>query len=321
MEYVLKPCKENNEVDFNKLVEIKLPSNGLITIIGRESIFAEVDSTHPDATNVSIEHMKFRFRKGTVYATCISDNASFLNEQMMEKNVEFEIKPESDLIVLCGPTGKLKYRLYVVNNKENTSASNALNSSVSDTQSIGIFVPPLSENQSQTNTTPIELVLIPSTLLSASELKIIETDILQTNTNESPGPSLINQPEIKEDVNNNNMNIEVIAESKECESKVGEHEERKGIKVNEEEEGEEEKDDYDDEEEDEDDDYRDTIHSLLKSGSLMASSFACGGVVKSTVGFPAIEIEGIGRLAFPLPRLQASEIIKIAEQAPFGKGE
>ena len=61
MEYVLKPCKENNEVDFNKLVEIKLPSNGLITIIGRESIFAEVDSTHPDATNLSIEHMQHAF--------------------------------------------------------------------------------------------------------------------------------------------------------------------------------------------------------------------------------------------------------------------
>ena len=38
----------------------------------------------------------------------------------MEKNVEFEIKPESDLIILCGSTGKFKYRLYAVNYKENT---------------------------------------------------------------------------------------------------------------------------------------------------------------------------------------------------------
>ena len=66
--------------------------------------------------------------------------------------------------------------------------------------------------------------------------------------------------------------------------------------------------------------YRDHIHEFIKSGSSVVSSFACGGPI-SLRSIPAVEVEGVGRLGFPLCKQQAVDLVKIAEQAPFGKGK
>ena len=66
--------------------------------------------------------------------------------------------------------------------------------------------------------------------------------------------------------------------------------------------------------------YRDHIHEFIKSGSSVVSSFACGGPI-SLRSIPAVEVEGVGRLGFPLCLLQSKDLVKVAEQAPFGKGK
>ncbi|WP_292527598.1 hypothetical protein, partial [Mesorhizobium sp.] len=36
---------------------------------------------------------------------------------------------------------------------------------------------------------------------------------------------------------------------------------------------------------------------------------------------PSIDVEGVGRIAFPLPQAQAERLVALAEAAPHGRGE
>jgi hypothetical protein len=50
--------------------------------------------------------------------------------------------------------------------------------------------------------------------------------------------------------------------------------------------------------------------------------FAAGGELPASIGNPAIrvDVKSIGRLVYPINEIQANELIKLAQPAPFGKG-
>ena len=393
MEYVLKPSLENQPDDLSKLLEIKLPSNSLIIIIGRESIFSETDISHPQAINVSREHLKLCVRKSIVYATCLSQNSAWLNGIKMDKNVEFILNPETDLLILCGFIEKFKYRLHAYNNgKENFSKITS--TPIVDTQPAGGCTPPLIENKNSSTAAesiievaPVSPTIKESRLIMISEGTKIHgenVDLDKTAFLESVSTLNNTETETNNTVHKNlsedkiEVTIESVAEtvvviadkkdqkkkeeseevkatlekivrdviyakvSEQTEDKMQTGKEKDDVDKDAKDEGkiivhdivqkncnkekevvdDEEKEKEEEEEEDDDDDdedYRDTIYQLISSKSSIVSSFACGGVVKSG-GVPSVEIQGIGRLAFPLLDIQASEVIKVAEQAPFGKG-
>jgi hypothetical protein len=84
--------------------------------------------------------------------------------------------------------------------------------------------------------------------------------------------------------------------------------------------GEEDEDNDDDEEEERS--YRQVILDMIEEASSDPSvqgSFACGGPLPRDFHNPPIEIEGIGRVAYPLIPMQAKAIIeRVGSLAPFG---
>ena len=58
----------------------------------------------------------------------------------------------------------------------------------------------------------------------------------------------------------------------------------------------------------------DSLRSVERPGD-----FCVGGIRE--VFMPAIDVDGVGRIAFPILPAQARELIAIAEAAPYGRGE
>ena len=67
--------------------------------------------------------------------------------------------------------------------------------------------------------------------------------------------------------------------------------------------------------------YNDQLEPLaeLLSGVKRPGDFYVSGSL--TVPLPRLDIEGVGTISFPLPEAHARDIIRHAEQAPYGKGE
>ena len=67
--------------------------------------------------------------------------------------------------------------------------------------------------------------------------------------------------------------------------------------------------------------YNDQLEPLaeLLSGIKRPGDFYVSGSVVAPL--PRLDIEGVGTISFPLPEVQAREIIRQAELAPYGKGE
>jgi hypothetical protein len=63
--------------------------------------------------------------------------------------------------------------------------------------------------------------------------------------------------------------------------------------------------------------YRRVIHRLLKKPGPKITTFAVGGTLYTV---PALSVEGVGRLRYPILPLQARALIQQAELAPYGKG-
>eukprot|EP01032_Pedospumella_encystans_P019187 gene19187-21823_t len=51
------------------------------------------------------------------------------------------------------------------------------------------------------------------------------------------------------------------------------------------------------------------------------STFSVGGEVEPTLGVPAVHVDGVGRLAYPLCKEQTVTLLGVSSQAPFGKGK
>ncbi len=58
----------------------------------------------------------------------------------------------------------------------------------------------------------------------------------------------------------------------------------------------------------------DCLRSVERPGD-----FCVGGLRE--IFMPAIDVEGVGRIAFPLPEAQAERLVAVAEAAPHGRGE
>ena len=58
----------------------------------------------------------------------------------------------------------------------------------------------------------------------------------------------------------------------------------------------------------------DCLRSVERPGE-----FCVGG--QREIFMPAIDVEGVDRLAFPLPAVQAERLIAVGEAAPHGRGE
>jgi predicted 2-oxoglutarate/Fe(II)-dependent dioxygenase YbiX len=56
------------------------------------------------------------------------------------------------------------------------------------------------------------------------------------------------------------------------------------------------------------------LHSVERPGDF------CVGSVREIV-MPTIEVDGVGKIAFPLLRVQVEQLVAIAESAPYGRGE
>lgn len=68
--------------------------------------------------------------------------------------------------------------------------------------------------------------------------------------------------------------------------------------------------------------YRDALEEILAdvSNDVVGLEFAVGGFISDTFRPPAVRVEGIGRLGFPLCEDQAARLIKAGIVAPYGKG-
>jgi len=64
--------------------------------------------------------------------------------------------------------------------------------------------------------------------------------------------------------------------------------------------------------------YRDKIHRLLTKSGSHITTFSVGGALDT---IPALSVEGVGRLGYPIWPPQAKALIQQAERAPYGKGE
>jgi hypothetical protein len=69
---------------------------------------------------------------------------------------------------------------------------------------------------------------------------------------------------------------------------------------------------------DEAEDYRGVLYNAFTS-KRTATTFAVGGEIPSSVGTPGVAANG-ERIAYPLCKAQAKELLALAELAPFGKG-
>ena len=58
----------------------------------------------------------------------------------------------------------------------------------------------------------------------------------------------------------------------------------------------------------------DSLHSVERPGD-----FCVGGMRQ--IFMPTIDVEGVGRIAFPIQPVQAEQLVAIAEAAPYGRGE
>jgi hypothetical protein len=58
----------------------------------------------------------------------------------------------------------------------------------------------------------------------------------------------------------------------------------------------------------------DSLRSVERPGD-----FCVGGIRE--VFMPAIDVDGVGRIAFPVLPAQAEQLVAIAEAAPYGRGE
>jgi hypothetical protein len=67
--------------------------------------------------------------------------------------------------------------------------------------------------------------------------------------------------------------------------------------------------------------YRKELYNLFQ-GNKKVFTFATGGELPASMDTPIIRFPNtaIGRLAYPINKLQADELIKLAQPAPFGKG-
>ena len=62
----------------------------------------------------------------------------------------------------------------------------------------------------------------------------------------------------------------------------------------------------------------DALTELLESIQRAGAFYATGRVISP---IPRLEVEGLGQVSFPVPALQATQLIELAEQAPYGRGE
>ena len=71
-------------------------------------------------------------------------------------------------------------------------------------------------------------------------------------------------------------------------------------------------------------DYAEDICDIISKyieNPLELSTFATGGEINlKTIGIPAVSVNNVGRIAYPLCLPQAELLLKVATQAPFGKG-
>lgn len=51
------------------------------------------------------------------------------------------------------------------------------------------------------------------------------------------------------------------------------------------------------------------------------STFSVGGEIEGPCGVPAVHVDGVGRIAYPLCKEQTVTLLSVANQAPFGKGK
>jgi hypothetical protein len=58
----------------------------------------------------------------------------------------------------------------------------------------------------------------------------------------------------------------------------------------------------------------DCLRSVERPGD-----FCVGGIRE--VSMPAIDVDGVGRISFPILPAQAERLVAIAEAAPYGRGE
>lgn len=65
--------------------------------------------------------------------------------------------------------------------------------------------------------------------------------------------------------------------------------------------------------------FRDVLSTFIKN-PLQMSTFATGGALPPSIGVPAIHVDGVGRIAYPLSAEQSRTIVGAATQAPFGMG-
>lgn len=62
------------------------------------------------------------------------------------------------------------------------------------------------------------------------------------------------------------------------------------------------------------------IISKYSANPLELSTFATGGELDATFGVPAVAVQNVGRIGYPLSTQQAAALVNISTQAPFGKG-
>ena len=61
--------------------------------------------------------------------------------------------------------------------------------------------------------------------------------------------------------------------------------------------------------------------SFLRAFSSVTGAGNFHSTGHSSFFFPALHVEGLGEIAFPLPAAQAQELASVAEVAPYGQGE
>lgn len=62
----------------------------------------------------------------------------------------------------------------------------------------------------------------------------------------------------------------------------------------------------------------DSLTELLENIQRAGAFYATGSVISP---IPQLEVEGLGQVSFPVPTIQATQLVELAEQAPYGRGE
>eukprot|EP01032_Pedospumella_encystans_P013797 gene13797-15868_t len=70
-------------------------------------------------------------------------------------------------------------------------------------------------------------------------------------------------------------------------------------------------------------DFAEEIREVIvkyNENPLALSTFSTGSEIDATMGIPAVHVDGVGRIAYPLCKEQTVTLLGVSSQAPFGKG-